>query len=158
MNLKLFITVFAAIVSAALVLILGGQIISKAKKSADVQRKGAIALTEVRMETIQLALMTFKDRTGDYPHSADYPNVGSSSNSLFGILSQTGYFEHWDITEEGIIDAYGNAYGYTYPGSEQRSGKSRYDLWSTGASGDTGNEAYWIKACLKKTVGETGFR
>jgi len=105
---------------------------------------------EAEIAAMSAALESFKVDTGDYPRSADYPNVGLSSKSLFGILSQANSKAYYEFSEsmkstKGITDPYGKPYGYTYPGSEQRNGAFFYDMWSTGRSGSKENESRWIK-------------
>jgi general secretion pathway protein G len=139
-------TLIELLVVIAIIAILAGLILSTA---GGIQKKAARSRAESEIAALSAALESYKADNGDYPSSTNYPNTSmNSSNSLYGVLSPSSgkvYFEFNKgmLGSAGIVDPFGSAYGYTYPGSSNRSGTNFFDLWST-AGGSTNTNA-WIQ-------------
>ena len=104
---------------------------------------------------LSAALENYKSDIGDYPSGTNTTNTSSGNNAFLRAKlapkSMKVYFEfskkmgtNSDISEtnQSILDPFGNAYGYQYPGNTSRSGSNFFDLWSTAG---TNNTSLWIK-------------
>jgi len=137
-------TLIELLVVIAIIAILAGLILNTA---GFIQKKGAISRATAEIAALETALERYKVDNGDYPASATYTNSGVGSNSLYGVLCPSSgkvYFEfNKGMTSSlGIVDPFGTAYGYQYPGDADRNGTNFFDLWSTGGSTKTNA---WIK-------------
>ena len=145
-------TLIELLVVIAVIAILAGLLLQTAGYA---QKKAARSRAEAEIAALSAALENYKSDIGDYPSGA-YTNTTSSGNnaSLRAKLapkSMKVYFEfskkmgtNSDVSEtnQSILDPFGNAYGYQYPGDTNRSGPNFFDLWSSGG-GTSSNQ--WIK-------------
>lgn len=136
-------TLIELLVVIAIIAILAALVLNTA---GFIQKKAARSRAETEIAALSAALESYKADNGDYPRHADFPNSGSvnNSNSLYRALSPTTgkvYFEfNKSMTNaNGIVDPFGQLYGYEYPGRPERSGTNFFDLWSL--AGATGNKA-----------------
>lgn len=148
-------TLIELLVVIAIIAILAALVLNTA---GYIQKKAARSRAETEIAALSAALESYKADNGDYPLSADFPNSGgvNNSNSLYRALSPTSgkvYFEfNKGMTNaNGIVDPFGQLYGYQYPGGANRSGTNFFDLWSyAGATGSKTNinqptnHVFWI--------------
>lgn len=137
-------TLLELLVVMAIIAILAGLILSTA---GGIQNKAARARAESEIAALSAALESYKADNGDYPLSADFPNTNLATNSLYGALSPTTGKVYFEFSKgmtgsTGIVDPFGAAYGYKYPGDTNRNGTNFFDLWST-AGGKPSNA--WIQ-------------
>ncbi len=120
-----------------------------------VQDKGARARAESEIAAISAALESYKADNGDYPRGTNTLNTSAGNNNfLYTNLAPSAsvggkvYFEFSKGMTNGnppsIVDPFGNAYGYQYPGDPARSGTNFFDLWSS-ANKPVTNSNSWIK-------------
>lgn len=152
-------TLLELLVVIAIIAILAGLILSTA---GYVQKKAARSRAEAEIQALSTALESYKADMGDYPRSADYTNSSKASNSLYSVLAPSSgkvYFEFDKGMKNAeassdpsftIIDPFGEAYKYVYPGAANKSGTNFFDLWSfAGASGTkktdvATNWVFWV--------------
>jgi len=145
-------TLIELLVVITIIAMLAGLIL---KTAGGVTLKGARSRAEAEIKALETALESYKADNGDYPPSvtnnplstSNNPNIGLGATSLYGVLCpSTGkvYFEFKKgmTNTNGIVDPFGVAYNYCYPGATNRSGTNFFDLWST-AGGGTSNT--WIQ-------------
>jgi len=117
-----------------------------------VQEKGARSRAESEIAAISAALESYKADNGDYPTGTNTANTSSGNNNFLytNLCPPSGkvYFEFskgmTNGTPTSIVDPFGNAYGYQYPGNPNRSGTNFFDLWSSANKPVTNSNA-WIK-------------
>lgn len=160
-------TLIELLVVVAIIAILAGLILQTA---GYVQRKAATSRAEGEIAAISAALESYKADYGDYPQEGGnipFPSDGESNSSrilihALGIVRDTNanplnkvYLElprsslSPTTNPTSIIDPFGTAYRYQYPGRTNRSGSNFFDLWSfagtpTGNTNET-NVIRWIK-------------
>ena len=132
-------TLIELLVVITIIAILASLVLSTA---GYIQKKGAMARAEAEIAAMSASLESYKADNGDYPTAT---NSGTDTNSLYGVLSPPSgkvYFEFNKrmTNTNGIVDPFGTAYGYTYPGATNRNGTNFFDLWST--AGSTNTNAY----------------
>jgi len=144
-------TLIELLVVIAIIAILAGLILSTA---GGIQKKAARSRAESEIAAMSAALESYKADNGDYPTAA---NSGTNDSSLYAALcpatnttniSTKVYFEFSKgmLGSAGIVDPFGTAYYYQYPGSSNYSGTNFFDLYSTaGTSTNTTNQVKWIK-------------
>jgi len=138
-------TLIELLVVIAIIAILASLVLSTA---GYIQKKGAMSRAEAEIAAMSAALESYKADNGDYPTNA---NTNLDTNSLYGVLSPPSgkvYFEFSKgmTSSTCIVDPFGTAYGYTYPGNASRNGTNFFDLWSTaGSTTATSNEPKYIK-------------
>jgi general secretion pathway protein G len=139
-------TLIELLVVMAIIAILAALVLSSA---GYIQKKGAMSRASAEVAALSAALESYKSDMGDYPR---VQNSGLASNSLYGALVPSSgkvYFEFPKgmTNTTGIVDPFGTLYGYTYPGSTNRSGSNFFDLWSMAGTTATNatNEPKWIK-------------
>lgn len=139
-ELLIVITVIAIL--AALVLSTAGY----------VQEKGARARAEAEIQAISAALESYKADNGDYVTQANNLDATASGNNrtfLTNLCPVSGGKVYLEVTKGmtnaagNLVDPFGNAYGYQYPGDVNRSGSNFFDLWST--ANKPANSNAWIK-------------
>lgn len=119
-----------------------------------VQERGARSRAESEIAALSAALESYKADNGDYPPGTNTTTTSAGNNNfLYTNLSPPvgstakGYFEFSKGMTNGnppsIVDPFGNAYGYQYPGNVSRSGSNFFDLWSTANKPTNSNS--WIK-------------
>jgi len=146
-------TLIELLVVIAIIAILAGLILSTA---GGIQKKAARSRAQSEIAAMSAALESYKADNGDYPSSTNYPNNSvTSSNSLYKVLCPDSnapnpkvYFEFSKgmTSSTGIVDPFGTAYYYQYPGDPTNSGTNFFDLWSTaGSSTASTNAVKWIK-------------
>ncbi|GAB4173929.1 MAG: hypothetical protein Fur0032_13570 [Terrimicrobiaceae bacterium] len=157
-------TLIELLVVMAIIAILAGLVLSTA---GYVQKKGATSRAEAEVAALSAALESYKADMGDYPtgtNKAANTNQANPTNNAFlrAALAPFGsnslnplnkvYFEFPKgmgpstatptATNVPVLDPFGEAYGYQYPGDPNRSGTNFFDLWSRAG---TGNTNAWIK-------------
>lgn len=138
-------TLIELLVVMAIIAILAALVLSSA---GYIQKKGATSRASTEIAALSAALESYKSDMGDYPR---VQNSGLGSNTLFAALSPSSgkmYFEFPKsmTNSSGIVDPFGSLYGYTYPGSTNRSGSNFFDLWTyAGAPTNESNAIRWIK-------------
>lgn len=141
-------TLIELLVVMAIIAILAGLILQTA---GYVQRKGATSRAEAEVAALSAALESYKADMGDYPRSADFPNTNLAAESLYGALSPASGKVYFEFNKgmtgaSGIIDPFGTAYYYEYPGNSNRSGTNFFDLYSiAGTTANETNMPRWIK-------------
>ena len=121
------------------------------------QKKAARSRAEAEIAALSAALENYKSDRGDYPK---WTNTSSGNNAFvraelapssanptnnkiyFEFSKKMGTNSDVSETNQSILDPFGNAYGYQYPGNSTRSGTNFFDLWSSGG-GTSSNQ--WIK-------------
>lgn len=84
-------------------------------------------------KTIDVPLMAYRTHVGNYPSTEEGLNALIKAPSGKSGRWQGPYIKDPD----SLIDPWGNKYNYRYPGAKNKNG---YDVWSTGPSGEDGNE------------------
>lgn len=126
-----------------------------------VQKKAARSRAEAEIAALSAALESYKADMGDYPRWTNGSSSGTATPGTANafvraaLAPSTGkvYFEFSkgmgtnsttlsSVTNQSILDPFGEGYGYQYPGATTRSGTNFFDLWSR--SGTT-NTNQWIK-------------
>jgi len=137
-------TLIELLVVIAIIAILAGLILNTA---GGIQKKAARSRAETEIAGMSAALENYKADYGDYPTNS---NTSLNANSLYGVLCPTNitnkvYFEFSKgmTNTNGIVDPFGTAYYYQYPGDPARNGTNFFDLWST--AGGSINTNAWIK-------------
>jgi len=142
-------TLIELLVVITVIAILAGLVLQTAGYA---QKKAARSRAEAEIAALSAALENYKSDNGDYPEGT----TSSSGNNAFlraklAPKSMKVYFEfskkmgtnsNISETNQSILDPFGNAYGYQYPGDTNRSGPNFFDLWSSGG-GTSSNQ--WIK-------------
>jgi hypothetical protein len=123
-----------------------------------VQKKGATSRAEAEIAALSAALESYKADMGDYPGATNVSPLTTTTpgtnNAILraSLMPSTGkvYFEFpkgmgpsgasLTATNVGVIDPFGEGYGYRYPGI--MNGSNFFDLWSR--AGSTNTNA-WIK-------------
>jgi len=135
-------TLIELLVVIAIIAILAALVLNTA---GFIQKKAARSRAETEVAALSAALESYKADNGDYPRLGNTTNSGGlGTNSLYLALSPGSgkvYFEfNKSMTNtSGIVDPFGQAYQYRYPGDANKSGTNFFDLWSYG--GATGNKA-----------------
>ena len=119
------------------------------------QKKAACSRAEAEIAALSAALENYKSDIGDYPSGTSTTNTSSGNNAFlraklapspgkiyFEFSKKMGTNSDVSKTNQSILDPFGNAYGYQYPGNSTRSGTNFVDLWSSGG-GTSSNQ--WIK-------------
>ena len=119
------------------------------------QKKAARSRAEAEIAALSAALENYKSDIGDYPSGTNTTNTSSGNNAFlraklapksmkvyFEFSKKMGTNSNISETNQSILDPFGNAYGYQYPGDSTRSGSNFFDLWSTAG---TNNTSLWIK-------------
>ncbi len=156
-------TLLELLVVIAVIAVLAGLVLSTA---GFIQKKGATARAQAEIEALSSALESYKVEYGDYPQTnntnssvtaapktnnsflraALAPNGSNSLNPLnkvfFEFPKGMGNSTNLSDTNLSVLDPFGEAYGYAYPGDANRSGSNFFDLWSR--AGSTNTNA-WIK-------------
>lgn len=150
-------TLIELLVVIAVIAILAGLILSTA---GHIQKEGARSRAKAEIAALSTALESYKADMGDYPSSnndnggiaapktnnsflraALAPNGSNSLNPLnkvyFEFPKGMGSSSNISDTNQAVLDPFGEAYGYTYPGSNNRSGSNFFDLWSRAGSTNT---------------------
>ena len=149
---QLGFTLIELLVVIAVIAILAGLVLQTAGYA---QKKAARSRAEAEIAALSAALENYKSDIGDYPSGTNTTNTSSGNNAFLRAKlapkSMKVYFEfskkmgtNVDVSEtnQSILDPFGNAYGYQYPGNSTRSGTNFFDLWSSGG-GTSSNQ--WIK-------------
>lgn len=115
-----------------------------------INEKSARERAKTEIEALSAALNDYKAVHGDYPLSASpQTNANSTDQTLYTNLSPATGKVYFDFPKgmtnanKAVIDPFGNAYGYQYPGDPNRSGTNFFDLFSTANKGTNINA--WIK-------------
>ena len=119
-----------------------------------IQKKGARARTEAEMAAMA-ALESYRADNGSYPEVSLEAGSGSSDETKKFVealmppdAASKVYFEfnkNMLQTNSGnlaVVDPFGEVYGYSYPGSQDRGGTNFFDLWSRAGTKDTNQ---WIQ-------------
>ena len=154
---QLGFTLIELLVVIAVIAILAGLVLQTAGYA---QKKAARSRAEAEIAALSAALENYKSDKGDYPKWTNTTTTSSGNNALVraelapssaNSTNNKIYFEfskkmgtNVDVSEtnQSILDPFGNAYGYQYPGNSTRSGPNFFDLWSSGG-GTSSNQ--WIK-------------
>ena len=145
-------TLIELLVVIAVIAILAGLVLQTAGYA---QKKAARSRAEAEIAALSAALENYKSDRGDYPKWTN-TDTGKNGNNAFlraELAPSNGkiYFEfskkmgtnsNVSETNQSILDPFGYAYGYQYPGDTNRSGSNFFDLWSSGG-GTSSNQ--WIK-------------
>jgi len=147
-------TLIELLVVIAVIAILAGLVLQTAGYA---QKKAARSRAEAEIAALSAALENYKSDRGDYPK---WTNTSSGNNAFvraelapssanptnnkiyFEFSKKMGTNSDVSETNQSILDPFGNAYGYQYPGDTNRSGPNFFDLWSSGG-GTSSNQ--WIK-------------
>jgi hypothetical protein len=150
-------TLIELLVVIAVIGILAGLVLQTAGYA---QKKGARSRAEAEIAALSAALENYKSDKGDYPKWTNTTTTSSGNNAFvraelapstnnstnnkiyFEFSKKMGTNSDASETNQSILDPFGNAYGYQYPGDTNRSGTNFFDLWSSG--GGT-NSNQWIK-------------
>ncbi len=145
-------TLIELLVVIAVIAILAGLVLQTAGYA---QKKGARSRAEAEIAALSAALENYKSDNGVYPDGTNAITTSSGNNAFLRakLAPKSGkiYFEfskkmgtNADASEtnQSILDPFGNAYGYQYPGDTNKSGANFFDLWSSGG-GTSSNQ--WIK-------------
>ena len=145
-------TLIELLVVITVIAILAGLVLQTAGYA---QKKAARSRAEAEIAALSAALENYKSDIGDYPSGTNTTNTSSGNNAFLRAKlapkSMKVYFEfskkmgtNSDVSEtnQSILDPFGNAYGYQFPGNPNRSGSNFFDLWSTAG---TNNTSLWIK-------------
>lgn len=136
-------TLIELLVVMAIIAILASLVLSTA---GYVQKKGARSRAEAEIAALGAALESYKADNGDYPSNST-PN--NSLNLVTNLMPPAGvggkvYFEFKTkgTNASGVLDPFGNSYGYIYTNGSPNNGTNNYDLWSTAGGGNSNS---WIK-------------
>ncbi len=150
-------TLIELLVVIAVIAILAGLVLQTAGYA---QKKGARSRAEAEIAALSAALESYKADNGDYPKWTNETTTSSGNNAFLraelapssaNLTNNKIYFEfskkmgtnvNASETNQSILDPFGNAYGYQFPGNPNRSGSNFFDLWSTAGSTNTNQ---WIK-------------
>ena len=145
-------TLIELLVVITVIAILAGLVLQTAGYA---QKKAARSRAEAEIAALSAALENYKSDIGDYPSGTNTTNTSSGNNAFlraklapksmkvyFEFSKRMGTNSNISETNQSILDPFGNAYGYQYPGNLTRSGSSFFDLWSTAGSTKTNQ---WIK-------------
>ena len=145
-------TLIELLVVITVIAILAGLVLQTAGYA---QKKAARSRAEAEIAALSAALENYKSDKGDYPKWTNATNnafvraelAPSSANPTnnkiyFEFSKKMGTNSDVSETNQSILDPFGNAYGYQYPGNSTRSGTNFFDLWSSGG-GTSSNQ--WIK-------------
>jgi prepilin-type N-terminal cleavage/methylation domain-containing protein len=148
-------TLIELLVVITVIAILAGLVLQTA---GYVQKKAARSRAETEMAALSAALESYKADMGDYPAGTNTSVTPSGTNEFLraALAPRTGkiYFEfsqrmgtnaNVSETNQAILDPFGDAYGYQYPGDETRSGTNFFDLWSRAGTTDASQSNQWIK-------------
>jgi prepilin-type N-terminal cleavage/methylation domain-containing protein len=148
-------TLIELLVVITVIAILAGLVLQTA---GYVQKKAARSRAETEMAALSAALESYKADMGDYPAGTNTSVTPSGTNEFLraAIAPRTGkiYFEfsqrmgtnaNVSETNQAILDPFGDAYGYQYPGDETRSGTNFFDLWSRAGTTDASQSNQWLK-------------
>ena len=135
-------TLLELLVVMAIIAILAGLILSTA---GGIQKKAARDRAAVEIKALEASLESYKADNGDYPTNAN--TAPANSDSLYAVLCPSSgkvYFEFSKgmTSSTGIVDPFGTAYKYTYPGDPARNGTNFFDLYSTAGGGASNT---WIQ-------------
>ncbi len=154
-------TLIELLVVVAIIAILAGLIL---QTSGFVQEKAATSRATTEIAALESALESYKIDNGTYP---DGDGSDASTGELIRVLIKDPidngtkiYFEipanmlnvqnkndDYDTNVAAstrLIDPFGNAYHYEFPGDPNRSGEFFFDLWSQGKK-NSADEVKWIK-------------
>jgi general secretion pathway protein G len=97
------------------------------------QRKASLARTQTEIATMEQALEAFKADKGFYPATG----IGNVYNALTAVGARKPYMDFRPDQHVGttIVDPFGSAYVYTYPGANNT---SSFDLSSLGPDRQSG--------------------
>ena len=145
-------TLIELLVVIAVIAILAGLVLQTAGYA---QKKAARSRAEAEIAALSAALENYKSDIGDYPAGTNSTTSSSGNNAFlraklapksmkvyFEFSKKMGTNSNISETNQSILDPFGNAYGYQYPGDSTRSGSNFFDLWSTAG---TNNTSQWIK-------------
>jgi len=160
-------TLIELLVVIAIIAILAGLLIQTA---GYVQEKAGRARAEAEIKALSTGLESYKLDFGTYPQQAAKPDNSDTDESTKVLLDaldpttdgQKIYFEiptkmlnsypaQTKASEardkaDYLVDPFGNAYHYQFPGNPERSGEAFFDLWTKGKKGVSNtNTASWIK-------------
>jgi type II secretion system protein G len=144
-------TLIELLVVITVIAILAGLVLNTA---GYIQKKSARSRAEAEVAALSAAIESYKLDYGDYPAaSANGSVVLYQSLVTNGALNPSGkiYFEPNNSMVSGtgnstsLIDPFGSAYNYIYPGNATRSGTNFFDLWSTGGANPSTDTNQWIK-------------
>lgn len=146
-------TLIELLVVIAIIAILASLVLSTA---GVIQKKAARARAESEIAAIAAALESFKADNGDYPIGSNgNPNTVNTAPGdnrtllVTNLMNMTAgskvYFEFGknQTSTLGVIDPFGEAYGYSYAGgtnSSPKNGVGFYDLWSRGGTTSNSNQ------------------
>jgi len=140
-------TLIELLVVIAIIAILAALVL---RTAGFVQTKGATSRAQAEIAAISTALESYKVDYGDYPTNST-PAVNTTlinslinSNATYNPLGKVYLsLPKNSIAGTLILDPFGTAYNYQYPGNTNRSGSNFFDLWSFG--GNSGNSNKWVK-------------
>jgi len=145
-------TLIELLVVIAVIGILAGLVLQTAGYA---QKKGARSRAEAEIAALSAALENYKSDNGGYPDGTNTNTTDSGNNAFlraklapkngkiyFEFSKKMGTNSDASETNQSILDPFGKAYGYQYPGDTNRSGPNFFDLWSSGGSTSTNQ---WIK-------------
>ncbi len=145
-------TLIELLVVISVIAILAGLVLQTAGYA---QKKGGRSRAEAEIAALSAALENYKSDNGAYPDGTNTTTTGSGNNAFlraklapssgkiyFEFSKKMGTNSDASATNQSVLDPFGNAYGYQYPGDTNRSGTNFFDLWSSG--GGT-NSNQWIK-------------
>jgi type II secretion system protein G len=137
-------TLIELLVVMAIIAILASLVLSAA---GFVQKKSARSRAEAEIAALGAALESYKSDNGDYPSNSTPNNCLNLVTNLMPPSSVGGkvYFEFKskETNTSGVLDPFGNPYGYIYTNGSPNNGTNNYDLWST--AGGSANSNTWIK-------------
>jgi general secretion pathway protein G len=144
-------TLIELLVVITVIAILAGLVLNTA---GYVQKKSARSRAEAEVAALSAAIESYKLDYGAYPsNSANGSVVLYQALVTNGTLNPSGkiYFEPNNSMVSGtgnstsLIDPFGIAYNYIYPGNATRSGTNFFDLWSTAGATPATDTNQWIK-------------
>lgn len=138
-------TLIELLVVITVIAILAGLILNTA---GYIQKKSARSRAEAEVAALSAAIESYKLDFGDYPTS-----TGNGSSVLYEklVAGDKLYFEPNNSmlsvngTTTNLVDPFGSAYNYTYPGNATRSGTNFFDLWSEAGANPKTDTNQWIK-------------
>ncbi len=165
-------TLLEILVVIAIIAILASLLLNTA---GFIQEKAGNSRAQVEIKALESALEAYKQDNGDYPSSSAGGTANGSDSSslvLLEVLNRTPATSSPPskiyLTELGkmlppvsgnpsasyqdklkaatkLVDPFGNPYHYQYPGKDDRSGASFFDLWSQGKKNSSTDTNLWIK-------------